>query len=320
MNRGAAQLEESSVSRAAPHRGAGAWANSLAKASKTASRAEIPGLGLLSELRRAGRHALLIPWLAFAAMAGQAFADSATSAFDAANKLYAEGKFFEAASAYQQLLETGHASPALWFNLGNALFKSGQIGRSIVAYRAADQLAPRDPDVRANLQFARNQVEGPTRPASRWRRWPGTLTLNEWTGLAGAAFWVIFLLLALGQFRPGWKRLLRRYVRAATAGELVLAAGLALAWRGQHASGTAIVVEHEVVARGAPFDESQASFTAHDGAEFDLLDEKNGWLQVSDGGRHVGWLKRESVQVLGPTAPTRKALKGGRREPLRVPA
>ena len=47
-------------------------------------------------------------------------------------------------------------------NLGNAYFKSGQLGKAIAAYREAEQMSPRDPDVRANLRFARNQVQGPT--------------------------------------------------------------------------------------------------------------------------------------------------------------
>jgi Flp pilus assembly protein TadD len=68
----------------------------------------------------------------------------------------------EAAAAYEQILTNGAVSPALYFNLGNAHFKAGQLGRAIAAYRQAERLTPRDPDVRANLQFARNRVQGPT--------------------------------------------------------------------------------------------------------------------------------------------------------------
>ena len=75
--------------------------------------------------------------------------------FDTANKLYEEGKFAEAAAAYESLVQSRQVSAALYFNLGNAWFKSGQIGRAIAAYRQAEQMTPRDPDLRANLQFAR---------------------------------------------------------------------------------------------------------------------------------------------------------------------
>src|SRR5205823_6641015 len=80
-------------------------------------------------------------------------ADAAPAAFEAANRFYFEGKFSEAATTYGILEQSGQKSAALYFNWGNALFKSGQIGRAIAAYRRAEALTPRDPDLRANLQF-----------------------------------------------------------------------------------------------------------------------------------------------------------------------
>src|SRR5215467_3632580 len=93
---------------------------------------------------------------------------SVANAFDAANKLYEQGKFNEAAAAYEQVTNSGQVSTALYFNLGNAFFKAGQIGRAIVAYYQAERLNPRDSDLRANLQFARNQVQGPTLTPIKW--------------------------------------------------------------------------------------------------------------------------------------------------------
>ena len=98
--------------------------------------------------------------------------------------MYAEGKFAEAATGYEKILQTGRVSPALYFNYGNAEFKSGNLGRAIAAYQRAARLAPHDAEVRANLDFARNQVSGPTQRESRWPRiagWLGALSLNEWT-------------------------------------------------------------------------------------------------------------------------------------------
>ena len=60
------------------------------------------------------------------------FAGSEPAAeFDAANKLYAETKFADAAAAYEKLAQSGVVSPALLFNLGNAYYKSGQVGRCL---------------------------------------------------------------------------------------------------------------------------------------------------------------------------------------------
>lgn len=220
-----------------------------------------------------------------------------SAAFDAANKLYAQGKFAEAASAYENLALSGTVSPVLYFNLGNAFFKSSQMGRAIAAYRQAEQLTPRDPDVRANLQFARNQVQGPTLRPGRWERWLGTLNLNEWTGLSAAALWLTFGLLTLRQVRPAVARSLRSWTLLTGGCSAILLACLALAWTGQAHRQTAIVTVKEATVRNGPFDESPNAFTAQDGAELRVLDRKDDWLQVTDGTRRIGWVKRDAVLV-----------------------
>jgi tetratricopeptide (TPR) repeat protein len=219
--------------------------------------------------------------------------------FEAANTLYYEGKFAEAASAYEKLAQPGQASPALFFNLGNAFFKSGQIGRAIAAYRQAEALTPRDPDVRANLQFARNQVQGPTLSASRWQHWLARLTLNEWSLLAAAALWLWFLLLALLQWRPALNRPLRGYVAGLGLGTLFLCVCLAANWRQNRSASTAIVIAPDAVVHHGPLEASPNAFTVHDGAELRILDEKDDWLQVSTDPQRVGWIRRDQMLRLG---------------------
>ena len=84
--------------------------------------------------------------------------------FNEANKLFELGKYPEAIAAYEKIIQSGTESVPVYFNLGNAFLKSGKVGRSIVAYRRAEQLSPRDPDIRANLRFARDQAGRGTAP------------------------------------------------------------------------------------------------------------------------------------------------------------
>jgi tetratricopeptide (TPR) repeat protein len=223
-------------------------------------------------------------------------------AFEAANKLYEEGKFSPAAAAYEKLTQSGQVSSAIYFNLGNALFKSSQIGRAIAAYRRAEQLAPRDPDIRANLQFARNQIQGPTLVPDRWQRLLGKLTLNEWTMFVSAAVWILFVMLALLQWRPALKPALRNGLLAVGLLTVLSGACLASAVYESRSFRTAIVVSPEVVVRYGPFDESQNAFTAHDGAELRVLDQKDDWFQVSPDPRRIGWLRKSHV-VLASRGP-----------------
>jgi tetratricopeptide (TPR) repeat protein len=222
------------------------------------------------------------------------------AAFEAANKLYEEGKFAEAASSYERLVQSGQVSATLYYNLGNAWFKSGQIGRAIAAYREAEQITPRDPDLRANLQFARNQTPSPTLAPTRWQRWLGRLTLNEWTLLAAGAVWLWLGLLAILQWRPALRPALRGYVFTLTVTAALLCACVAAALRENRFIRTAIVVIGEATVRYGPLAESPVAFTVHDGAELRVLDQKDEWVQVSAGPRRIGWLRRD--QTLLPSS------------------
>ena len=245
--------------------------------------------------------AVLLTGLGAAANAAEP-AGSAPS-LEAANKLYEQGKFADAAAAYEALALTHSVkvSPALLFNLGNAHFKAGATGRAIVAYRSAGALLPRDPDMRANLQFARNQVEGPTLRPSSGQRWLQFLTANEWTGLTVAAFWGCFLLLAAGELRPTGKRRLRNYALLSGGAAALLGVCLVLALRSL-AEPMAVVVAREAVVRNGPLDESPSAFAVHDGAELRVRDSKDDWLQVTDGQQRLGWIKRSSVLTSGVAA------------------
>jgi len=61
------------------------------------------------------------------------------------------------------------------------------------------------------------------------------------------------------------------------------------------ARNSVIVAARETTVRNGPFDESPSAFTANDGAELRLLDRKDDWLQVTDGTRRIGWVKRDAV-------------------------
>jgi len=224
--------------------------------------------------------------------------------FDQANGLYEQGRFADAAAGYQQLIAAGHTSATIYYNLGNAWFKAGQLGRSVAAYRRALKLSPRDPNILFNLDFARRQVAGSSAPAPNlWQRLPGRLTLNEWAVLAAIAFWLCFALLLLREWKPAWRRQLRSYVIAAASLATLLIAMLTIAVYQSGAVREAVVVAQEAVVRYGPLEDSRVHFQLRNGAEVQIVGRKQNspaeaWLQVRDGSNRIGWLKRDQVVIL----------------------
>ncbi|MCS7337702.1 MAG: tetratricopeptide repeat protein [Verrucomicrobiae bacterium] len=247
---------------------------------------------------------LAAAWLALACQAGTGAPSSdAVASFESANRLYEQGKFDDAIAAYEKLLNAGVVSPAVYFNLGNAYFKSGRLGRAIAAYRAAHTLAPRDPDIRANLRFARDQVSPPTFSPGRLVELFSTVTLNEWTCAASAAFWTLFLLLAVGEVKPEWKLRMRPAIWLVGGAFVALCVCFGLARHAEQVnSQTVVVVEREAAVRQGPLDAALQAFVVHDGAELKVLDQKDDWLFVAAGQRRLGWIKRTIVQQPVPGA------------------
>ncbi|MCI0540655.1 MAG: tetratricopeptide repeat protein, partial [Verrucomicrobiales bacterium] len=221
-------------------------------------------------------------------------------AFDQANRLYEQGKFTEAASAYGNLVKAGQSSAALYFNLGNALLKSGELGPAILHYRLAQRLAPRDPDIKANLSFARAAAKSGITGPPRWLAWARALTLNELTGAAAIALWATFTLLTVRQVWPDKARAWSRLTVSCGTLTLFLALWLSGIWYQEVGSRPAVVVNKEAVVRLGPFEESQSAFVLHDGAEVKINDIKMDWLQIKDAAGRRGWVRHDQIASLNP--------------------
>ena len=240
-------------------------------------------------------------WLAilFALVgAGKILATDTVADFTAANKLYEKGDFSEAALAYDAILKTGAQSPTLLFNAGNAAFKAGHLGQAIAAYRQAELLSPRDAELRANLAFVRNQVQGATRRESSWQKAVGMLTLNEGTLLTTGFFWAWVALLTVRQLQPTLTAKLRPAIRLAAIWLICSGAILGLQAANHFNSSVAIVTAVEATGRSGPFDEAQSVFSARDGAELKVLQRHENWVQVANNAGKIGWLSQKQVTVL----------------------
>jgi len=240
----------------------------------------------------------IFPFLFALFFAGNIFAADVATDFSTANKLYAEGKFADAANAYGKILASGVTSPNLFFNYGNVEFKSGNLGEAIAAFRRAELLAPRDSEIRANLAFVRNQVQGATVRESFWQNWLGNLSLNEWTVFAAIAFWLTFLVLAAKQIRPALATKLKSATWVFAALTIFSGAILGVQAANHFTRQTAVVASAQATARSGPFDDAQTAFTIRDGAELSVLDRRDDWVQVADGSGKTGWLQNKLVEIL----------------------
>lgn len=243
-------------------------------------------------------------------------------AYNRGNALYAQKDYEGAARAYREALEAG-PSAAVHYNLANALFKSGEIGRAILNYRRARFLEPRDPDIRANLTFARNYrvdkvltVPGPIARAldGIFHR----LSLREASLLAAVFFACSGLLLSIWIVRR-WRVTL--WLAMASLLLFVFCFVTRQTWIGEIDAQPAVVVVPEVDAMSGPGEEFKPILLLHDGTEVRIRETRGDHLLVQVPGGSGGWITGDAVErVYGGD---RVASKGGAHiepaRPLTVP-
>jgi tetratricopeptide (TPR) repeat protein len=223
--------------------------------------------------------------------------------FARANRLYEEGRFSEAAADLEGLVESGFESPALYFNLGNALLKAGELGEAIVYYERARALDPRAPDIRANLAYARSLAadvmpESASSPfLDALARVKDSVSAAEMVRVSAALFWLTAGAAALSRLSPAR----RRTARGLAAGLLVafgLAASLAAIKVNEAMAKRAVVVIPGLAARTGPGDTYSARFELHEGTAVQVEREAGEWTEIQLTEALSGWVPRSSLMRL----------------------
>lgn len=241
-----------------------------------------------------------------------ALADGDAAARDAAfrrgNEAYFRGKYPEAIEAYEQVVALGVRSIDLYYNLGNAFLKSGQLGPAIYNYeRALEQQADAE-DVLYNLATAREAAKklGEDRlvgieamPA--WQRLikPVSLSLVTWL-FVGFYLGLFALLVALRYAPPGFLRvvlitLLGFVALFALTSGAVLGGKLYLEERVKEV----IVLPNQLPVKEGPDVNFTTLFTVHAGLKARLVERDQDWLRIRLANGLEGWVRERDLGRLG---------------------
>lgn len=215
------------------------------------------------------------------------------------NKAYKAGMFSQAVTIYQDVLKNGVASAELYYNLGNACFKSNDIPSAILYYEKAKKLRPNDENTNFNLKIANGKIadkieQVPQLFIKRW--WTSLfnlLSLDTLAGICLTSFVLFFLLLSIFLFAsPQW---VRKIAFWSSLGFFVLAvSSFGIAQRKYHAfkaQKEAIVFTPAVTVKSSPDDNSVDLFVVHEGAKVLILDTIGEWQEIRIGNGSEGWIK-----------------------------
>ena len=249
--------------------------------------------------RPSGTWIFLIAALALFSARGFAADTGVQPLFGQANDLYSKGQYDKAIVIYEDILSKGISNAALYYNLGDAYFKTQRYGKSVACFERAARLKPRDTDIRYNLGFLRAMVKEPVEPFPEilLTSLNGLVTLNELAVLCSAVF--ILLICGIGLYIALKQRnvLLFNIIFAVLA--VVLCGWLAIKIESEVLTRDAIVVSGPADVRNGPGMENSVGFSLPEGRKVVILGAKDDWSAIglkSEGLK--GWIEKKYLEEI----------------------
>src|SRR6266540_3354110 len=198
--------------------------------------------------------------------------------FTKANQEYAQGHFKEAISGYEALVRSGQWSANLFYDLGNAYFRTGDFGRAILNYERALALERHHPEATANLQIARDEAHALELQQSWPERYLQFASVNQYCIAAAIAFWLaMFAIFVLIFGRRRSATLIAALIFCLLVGAGAIYAVYTLE-RGANGSALAIVTGKDVQARLATADTANSVLALPPGSEVKILSTRGDWI------------------------------------------
>ena len=180
--------------------------------------------------------------------------------------------------------------------------RAGEIGRAVLNYERARRLAPSDPDVLANLAFARSRgAEAEPRSTLSRILFPLADRMSTDRLFVGAIFaWTVFFaLLAVMRLVPRARvGAGRGAIVAALVTVVFLGSGIARLFTVEWASDAIVVSDRVATIRFEPSATGAAHFDAKPGAVLKWIAERDGWAQVARSDGRRGWVERAAIEPL----------------------
>lgn len=220
--------------------------------------------------------------------------------------MYEAGNFKAAIDYYEHEIADNQLSADIYYNLGNAYFRNGEIGKAIWGYESALKLDPDHEDALYNLEFVNAQTKDKLDVSRQGiGHWFSGILFSE-----NINFWSYFSLFAAVMFALTTylyiqKKLLSRGLMGIISSIcflLLLFSVIVAGYRHQQLSvkDRAVVISEQLDVKLSPMADAKITYSLAEGAQVDILEGKSehqtgGWMQVEVNG-NPGWIEVGNVK------------------------
>jgi tetratricopeptide (TPR) repeat protein len=220
--------------------------------------------------------------------------------FTRAVQLYQSGQYLQAAHHFEAVAAQKIRNPYLYYNLGNAYLKAGDIGQAVLWYERSKLIHPNNPDLVYNLTYANSRVKDKRSSGLDYMD-----LLFFWDKLVGIRT-IQYTAIALSIVFFGWAGLCtvkRKPVFSGTGVLLLALLGLSICLFGvtyykQAFVRTAVIVASEASVRSGTTDSATVLFSLHAGTKVNVRQTMPGYVKIEFSKDRVGWVTMDAIKIV----------------------
>ncbi|HRN25308.1 MAG TPA: tetratricopeptide repeat protein [Ignavibacteriaceae bacterium] len=222
------------------------------------------------------------------------------------NVYYKNNQYQLAIDKYDKLIKQGYQGTSLYYNLGNAHYRLGNVGYAILYYEKALKLSPNDEDVKHNLELARINIKDKveTLPPffifNIWESVLASLSVSGWTVFVYIVF-ILLLLCVIAYFfsRTSTQQRISFFSGVGVFAVLILAIILlAVKMNKEFNIKDGIIVSNVVTVKSSPDNSSKDEFIVHEGLKIRLEDKVDNWVKIRLADGKLGWIPEENLKQI----------------------
>lgn len=219
---------------------------------------------------------------------------------------YSKGNYQQAIKDYEELLKAGE-SAEIYYNLGNAYYRTENITRAVLSYERALLLNPADDDIRFNLQMARSKTIDKITPESEmffftwYRSLVNLMTIDGWAHLAIASI-ILTLILALVYLFASKLTLRKIGFYGGVLFLIIFLLSNLFAFQQKQMlmkRNGAIVTAPSVTIKKTPVANSADQGVIHEGTRVDIIDDTmRDWKEIHLADGREGWIPATQIEKI----------------------
>ncbi|MDR3256459.1 MAG: SH3 domain-containing protein [Endomicrobium sp.] len=215
-----------------------------------------------------------------------------------AEENFKKGNFSKTIEIYESLIRIGKVkNPYIYYNLSNAYYKNGNLGKAILNIEKASRLAPRDREIKSNKEYF-NTVSGQVQKKIFLDIFLQLFSLNEITTVS--AVFLILLLTTLSLFIINRKSILGRIIIVLIIVLIICISLFILKFYNEIILKEAVVLSASNV-RNNPDENKLEIFTVPKGKIVSIISESGNWTNIkvkSNDDFLTGWIENNSIGII----------------------